>query len=279
MSVSKGLAAAAEEAASIGANTMQIFSSSPRMWRASQLDPAEVKAFAVARRRLDIAPLVIHDSYLINLASSDDAIWMKSAVALRGEIERAIALDADFLVAHPGAAKGLLPEDAIRRLAVGFREAARGLTSKRLTFLWEITAGQGSCLGCAVDELREIREQTAPLVEFEVGYCLDTAHAFAAGIDLMEAVQALGPDRIGVIHSNDSKAAWGSHVDRHDHIGKGYIGEEAFRRYLSHPDLSEKAFILETPEDDNGGHAQNIATLQRLCRKSRTVPTKSSRAG
>lgn len=279
VSVAGSLLNATEEAVRIGANTIQIFTSSPRMWRASQLNPEQVKAFRAARERLDIQPLAIHDNYLINLASADDEIWLKSGVAMRGELERAIQLDADYLVAHPGSCKGQSIEEGIARLAVGMREAARGLRFGGLTFLWELTAGQGQALGSRVEELVEIRRRTEEVAGIPVGFCVDTAHAFAAGLDLVVILPALGAAHVKLVHANDSKAPFGSRVDRHEHIGKGYIGEEAFRGYLSHPDLRDKAFILETPEDDNGDHAGNLTTLKRLCPKSRITPVKLKSGG
>lgn len=279
VSVAGSLLNATEEAVRIGANTIQIFTSSPRMWRASQLDAQQVKAFRAARERLDIQPLAVHDSYLINLASADDDIWLKSGLAMRGELERAIQVDADFLVAHPGSYKGQAMEDAMGRLAAGMREAARGLKFGRLTFLWELTAGQGQALGSRVEELVEIRRRTEEVAEIAVGFCVDTAHAFAAGLDVPAIIPALGAAHVKLMHANDSKATFGSRADRHEHIGKGYIGEEAFRGYLSHPDLRDKAFILETPEDENGDHARNLTTLKRLCRKSRTTLVKSNNGG
>lgn len=279
VSVAGSLLRATEEATRIGANTIQIFSSSPRQWKASKLDPHDVKAFRTAREKLDIQPMAIHCSYLINLAAAEDEIFLKSAVGMRGEIERAIQLDADYLVAHPGSCKGQCAEDAIARLTVGMREAGRGLKSGRLKFLWEITAGQGQALGSDIGQLKEIAARTAEVLEIPVGYCVDTAHCFAAGLDLFDVLRELGPENVPVIHTNDSKASFGSRVDRHEHIGKGYIGKEAFRRYLTHPDLRDKAFILETPENDEGDHAQNLSTLKQLCRKSRTTLTKSSSGG
>jgi deoxyribonuclease-4 len=246
------------------------------MWRCSQLAADKVKAFRSSRERLDLRPLVVHDNYLINLASADPVIRANSIAAYREELIRTMLVDADYLVAHPGSYKGQSIESAIETLAAATSEAAQGLRSQRLTLLWEITAGQGSALGSRVEELQEIRKRTAERVEFEVGYCVDTAHVFAAGLDSIETIAALGFDRVHVIHTNDSKAPFGSRVDRHQHIGQGYIGEKAFRRILTHPKLREKAFILETPVEQEGDDRRNVETLKRLCRKSRMTTTRSS---
>lgn len=249
------------------------------MWRASMPAKADVAAFSAVRERWDLSPLVIHDNYLINLASSDPLIRSKSIAAYRGEVERALALDADFLVAHPGSSKGENVDVAIAAVADGLTEATRGLRSSRLRLLIENTAGQGSALGSRDDELIEIRKLAASRLDFDIAYCLDTAHCFAAGLDLVETAETLGLESVPVIHANDSKAPFGSRVDRHEHIGKGYIGEKAFRRILTHSELRNKAFILETPVEEDGDDARNISTLQRLCRKSRTTTNRSSRSG
>ena len=212
VSIAGSLGRAIQQAEEIGANTIQIFSASPRMWRAAPLKADEVKAFRRERERLDIQPLVIHCAYLINLAAADPALHAKSVAGMRGELERAIALDADYLVAHPGSGKGASVAEALERVAAGIGEAAQGLRPGRLQFLWENTAGQGQVLGSRPGELEELAAQTAAAADLAVGYCLDTAHCFAAGIDLFEAVAALGAARIGVIHANDSQAAFGSRM-------------------------------------------------------------------
>jgi deoxyribonuclease-4 len=218
---------------------------------------------------------VVHDNYLINLASADPRIRANSIAAYREEIVRAVAVDADYLVAHPGSSKGQSVEQAIPSLAAAVADAVRGLRPARLTLLWEITAGQGSALGSNAGELIEIARLTARVVPFEVAYCVDTAHVFEAGLDFFDTVEALGYDRVPVIHTNDSKTPFGSRVDRHENIGQGYIGEKVFHRILTHPKLREKAFILETPVEQEGDDRRNIEALKRLCRKSRTTTTRS----
>jgi deoxyribonuclease-4 len=246
------------------------------MWRGSRLDPADVKLFRKARDKYGLSPLVVHDNYLINLPASDDVVRGKSIVSYRGEIERALAVEADYLVAHPGSCRGQTAEQAIECMVKSVAEATEGLRSRKLTLLWEITAGQGMCLGWRVDELQEIARRTAEVVDFPVAYCVDTAHVFASGLDFIETVKTLGWDRVRVIHTNDSKVPFGSRRDRHEHIGRGYIGEKAFHRILTHPKLRDKAFILETPVEQEGDDRRNIETLKRLCRKSRTTTARSS---
>jgi deoxyribonuclease-4 len=277
---------AALRAAELGANTFQIFSASPRMWRAGQPDPSQIKRLQLARERLDLTPLVIHDNYLINLAAADGRIRKQSIAAFRGELERALAIGAEYLVAHPGSYGNQGLEEGIDRLAESLAKAARGVKVKRLALLLENTAGGGTRLGGRFEELRAIRQAAMRSIDFEVGYCLDTAHCLAAGYDvatagglrdtLREAEQLLGLEQVKVIHANDSKAPLGSHVDRHAHIGRGFIGTAGFRRILNHPKLRTKPFILETPIDQPGDDRRDIQALKKLCRKKPTTTTRSS---
>ena len=273
-------------AAELGANTFQIFSASPRMWRARAPDPAEVQRLREARGRLDLTPLVVHDNYLINLAAGDPPLRARSMAAFRSEIERCLAIGAEYLVLHPGSYKGQTLEAGIQALADSLVESAKGLKSEHLMLLLENTAGSGSAIGSRFEELAEVRRAAARRMGFRLGFCLDTAHSLAAGYDvaaasglektLREVDRVLGLDSVPVIHTNDSKAPLGSRVDRHEHIGRGYIGIQGFRRILNHPRLRDKAFILETPIDQEGDDRRNLLKLKRLCRKSRTITSKSS---
>ena len=277
-SIAKSLEHAGLKAAEVGANTFQIFSASPRMWRASPPAPSEVKLLARVRERYDLYPLAIHDNYLINLASCSEALRAQSVTAFRGEIERALAIGAEYLVAHPGNCKGHSVEQGIYAVIRSLAEAAQGLDTKKLTVLLENTAGSGAALGSRFEELSIMRQFAAELTDLKIGFCLDTCHCIASGYDLSTAAglkktvseidRVLGIDNVPVIHTNDSKTPLNSHVDRHEHIGQGCIGEEGFRRILRHPKLRGKAFILETPYEEEGDDARNLATLKRLCRKS-----------
>ena len=278
-SIAGSLEKAALRADELGANTFQIFSASPRMWRAALPDPEAVKRMKEARERLDLTPLVIHDNYLINMAAADPALRARSIAAFRGEIQRASIIGAEYLVLHPGSYKGQTLEAGLLTLIASLAEAARGLSGS-LTLLLENTAGSGSAIGSRFEELAYLRREVSGRIDFEIGFCLDTAHSLAAGYDiaqgLLEADRILGLARVKVIHTNDSKAPLGSHVDRHEHIGQGYIGMQGFRRILNHPKLRTKAFILETPIDQEGDDRRDLQRLKRLCRKSRTTTTKSS---
>jgi deoxyribonuclease IV len=285
-SISKSLENAALKAAQLGANTFQIFSTSPRQWKASAPARSEIAALHRAREKHDLTPLVIHDNYLINLASTDPAIRAKSIESFRSELERAIALEAEYLVAHPGNYKGTSPEQGVLNFLEGVGQASAGLAFTKLTLLVECTVGAGAQIGGKLEELAAIREFAARFTNLPVGFCLDTCHLLAAGYDvsseaglkktIAQADEVLGLENVKVIHANDSKGALGSHIDRHEHIGKGYIGLDGFRRILAHPKLRNKAFILETPVEKDGDDQRNLDTLKSLCPKPRTTTTRSS---
>jgi deoxyribonuclease IV len=245
-----------------------------------------------AREKHDLYPLAIHDNYLINLASAHEKIREMSIEAFRGELVRAVAIGAEYLIAHPGNYKGHTVEQGIMHFLEGVGMAARGLKLGSLMLLIENTVGAGAQLGGRFEELHVMREFAPKLTDVPIGFCLDTCHLLASGFDvanaaglrhmLAEADRLLGLDNVRVIHANDSKGALGSHVDRHQNIGNGYIGLDGFRRILHHPQLRSKAFILETPMDD-GWDKKDLDTLRTLWRKTRpsttlpvTTTTKSS---
>ena len=274
---------AALHAAELGANTFQIFSSSPRMWRARAPDPGQVKLLKAARLRFDLNPLVIHVSYLVNLASADPVIRAKSIAAFRGELERAAAIGAEYLVLHPGSHRARSVEEGIADFVDALRAAATGFHSSGLSVLLENTAGAGSHLGSRFEELACIRERARDVTDLPIGYCLDTCHLLAAGFDIStptglratvrSAESLLGLDNVRVFHVNDSKTPLGSHVDRHANIGEGHIPLAAFRRILRHPKLRGKPFILETPIDQPGDDRRNLDALNSLARaKPRPAP-------
>jgi len=255
------------------------------MWRSGLLDPGEVKRLKAARERLDLAPLAVHDNYLINLASADPVLQERLIEAFRREIERTLAIGAEYLVAHPGNYRGQSLEQGLRTLVESLARAARGIKGKGLTLLLENTVGAGAMLGGSFEELKVIRELAARFLGFEIGFCLDLAHCLASGYDLAtpeglratvrRAESILGLDNVKVIHANDSKSALGSHVDRHQHIGEGYIGAEGFRRILAQRRLRGKPFILETPREKDDDDRRNVERLKNLCRRRTTTTTGS----
>jgi len=272
-SIAGDIVSALELAHGLGANALQIFSSSPRMWDrgSARIAEADAKRFRERRRELGLGPLVIHDSYLINLASPNPVLRTRSVQAFHQELVRAMVLGADYLVAHPGSGRDGSLESAIAAIAQGLRQATRGLKLGGLQILLENMAGHGTSVGSRFEELKAILDACP---DMPLGICIDTAHVFASGWDI-RTVQGLdaalgaiertvGLGRVAVIHVNDSKTPLGSHVDRHEHIGKGKIGFEAFRRILNHPGLAGKAFIAETPTDRPGDDRRNVAALWKL---------------
>lgn len=271
------------------------------MWRANVPDPAQVHLLKATRELYDLKPLVIHDSYLINLASADPVIRQKSIAAFTGEIERAILIGAEFIVAHPGNYKDLTPEQGLLNIAEALGVAWRGVDQPlkrraQVSILLECMAGAKNQIGGAFQDLATVRSLAQPYVDIAIGYCLDTCHCYVygrdiateAGLSLMldEAEEVLGLDNVHVIHSNDAKTKLGSHLDRHENIGAGYIGKEGFRRILGDPRLREKAFILETPVDKPGDDLRNVTALKELApfpnkrlttRKSKTSGTSGGR--
>ncbi len=244
------------------------------MWRYGPIHAKDVEELRRIRAENDLYPLVVHDNYLINLASLDEAIRAKSVLAFRQELERAIVIGAEYLVAHPGSYKNQSVESGIHSFVGGLLEAVEGLDTTGVTLLLENTAGQGSALGSRFEELAEMRRLALPQTSLKIGYCLDTCHCLAAGYDvataeglertLQDAQQLLGFDNVPVIHTNDSRGALGSHLDRHENIGEGQIGLEGFHRILNHPLLRQKAFVLETPIDQPGDDLRNVNTLKQL---------------
>jgi len=278
LGTSGGVSNAASRAKEIGANTFQIFSSSPRMWRPTQVDPKQAELLRELRAKHDIGPMVIHTSYLVNLCSVTEEVRRKSVECFRGEMERALKLGAEYLVLHPGSWKGMTRHEGLKLAAESIERAVDGLPwqGTQFSILIENTAGSECSLGGSFDQVAELvmlLRNHAP-----VAVCLDTCHTHVAGYDIVSAegyeetmiqIEAtVGFDAVRVWHCNDAKAARGSKLDRHQHIGKGTIGKEPFRRLLKDARFAHAAFIAETPVDDNGDEASNVRALKRLIRRT-----------
>lgn len=271
-SIAGGFENAAHHAWKIGCDTFQMFSANPRGWCSAAPAPEEYERFRAARERYGLSPVVVHANYLINLAAADGLIRERSMAAFQKELERASALGADYLVTHPGSGKGATPAQAIAQCVESLHRAAAGMKLVGLTVLIENTAGQGSVIGRTYEEVAEIVAGAARLLP--VGACIDTAHCFAAGYPvhtpegLKQAVDridaTIGLSRLRLIHANDSKSAFNSHSDRHEHIGKGGIGSEAFARIVRHPKLRMIPFICETPVDKPGDDKRNLRMMRKL---------------
>ena len=278
-SIAGGLVNAANEALELGCNTLQIFTRSPRMWRSAPLDPNGVAQLNDARAEHDLSPLVIHGNYLTNMAAADPVVRSKSITAFRDEVRRALMIAADYLVIHPGSYRGQTLDKAMNVLAASIARSVKGLSWNGLQLLLENTAGGGQSMGRDFTELAELRERIEKKAAVPVAFCIDTAHCFEAGYDVSTAVGlkrttaliegSIGLDSVKVIHANDSKTPLGSRADRHEHIGEGRIGTDAFRRILNHPQWRTKPFILETPADKDGTHRKNVEALQSLSKRRR----------
>ena len=265
---------AVNRAVEAGANTFQIFSSSPRTWRASAVKPEDARKMRDLRAANDIGPISIHASYLINLCSQTESVRVSSTSAFRGEVERALALGAEYLVLHPGSWKGLTRDEGLRLAAQSIERAIDGLAWQGANFqiLIENTAGAEFSLGGSLEQVAELVARLQACAP--VGVCLDTCHVHVAGYDIVSAEgyaettrqieTTVGFDAVKVWHCNDAKAARGSRLDRHEHIGEGTIGAEAFRRLLKDDRFSQAVFIAETPVDNPGDEARNVTVLRTL---------------
>ena len=274
LSTSGGVFRAAERAHELGANTFQIFSSSPRMWRPQSLPADHCEQMRRLRREYDCFPLVIHTSYLVNLCSQTALFRQKSITAFRGEIERALALGAEYLVLHPGSWRGLTRDEGLALAADGIAQAMDSIPLDDCDFriLIENTAGAEFSLGGSFEQVAELLHRLRPIVP--VGACLDTCHCHVAGYDVVtdagyEETVALidatiGVTQVRVWHLNDAKAPRGSRLDRHQHIGQGTIGMPTFQRLLNDPRFAHCAFIAETPVDEEGDQQRDMQALLSL---------------
>ena len=267
--IAGGLQNALLKSREMNADAVQIFSRNPRGWAARPLADEEVERFQTIRAETKISPVAIHCNYLVNLAAADPTIREKSIKSFREEVERGVVLGADYLVVHPGSAKGACEADGVRTCVESLKAACDDLDLDSLRILIENTAGQGECIGYRFEHLRDI---VAASPELNLGVCFDTAHAFAAGYDVRDedgcnaTFQALeskvGLKNIPVVHFNDSKAAYNSRVDRHWHIGAGEIGADGMRRIARSERFAHAAFLLETPQDETWDDARNLKTLR-----------------
>jgi len=274
LSTSGGVFRAAERAHEIGANTFQIFSSSPRMWRPARVDAAHARQLEELRRKYDCTPLVIHTSYLVNLCSQSQEVCRKSIIAFQGEGERALALGAEYLVLHSGSWRGLTRREGLTLAAESIAKATQGvrLGDSGLRILIENTPGAEFSLGGSFEQVAELIDRLKPIAPVET--CLDTCHCHVAGYDLVtrdgyeETLQridaTIGLSKVRVWHVNDAKAARGSKLDRHEHVGRGTIGLEPFRWLLNDKRFSHCAFIAETPVDEPGDDGRNVQILREL---------------
>lgn len=293
MSAAGGLENAFAAAQKCECDALQVFVKNQRQWKAAELNPNQIEAYKQAAGKTKISPVVAHASYLINLASPDNDMRQKSIDALADEHRRCEILGIDGLVFHPGAHLDDTIHNGIKRIIKALNDIQKNAAKqqrqttgkehdhhKPCTILLETTAGQGSAIGYRFEQLRDILAGLKNPGAF--GICLDTCHLFAAGYDFRttegysamidEMESAIGVASVQCIHTNDSKKECGSRVDRHDHIGKGKIGNEGFRHFVNDPTWHNLPFILETPKGKDGRGSDldkvNIKRLKKLIDKS-----------
>jgi deoxyribonuclease-4 len=276
MSIRGGVSMAIERARSIHCTAMQMFVKNNMQWFARPLTGEEIHAFLNHVQRGELLSVFGHANYLINLAATNPQFHANSIRALAEELVRADQLELPFLVLHPGAHLGAGEEAGLKKIAASIDEVFRKIPEVKTKIALEITAGQGSCIGHRFEHLAHIIENVREPERLRV--CLDTAHLFASGYDISSASgvrkifrefdRIIGRDRLVAIHVNDSKTGRGSRVDRHEHIGKGRIGPDAFRFIMQSPQFRKIPKVLETPKGND--LAQDVINLKILRRMVRT---------
>lgn len=289
MSIAGGVDLAIERGASIGCTAIQLFTKSSNQWAARLLPEEEIERFRTGRARLGIGPVVAHDSYLINLCSPDDRLYEKSVESCLLELRRCETLGIETLVVHPGGHMGQGEDFAMRRLAAAIDSIHGRMPGRCASIALETMAGQGTVIGHRFEQIAGVIALTRD--PDRVGVCFDTCHVFAAGYDLRtkeaydETLRRFGGEigfgRLRAVHVNDSKREMGSRVDRHEHIGRGFLGLEAFRLLMNDPRLERLPLLLETPKDEKTlkEDVENLNTLVRLvAARSGREPAKAAGA-
>jgi len=275
VSTAGGTAQAPPRANAIDATAMQLFTKQANRWAERECEGDECAAFATALGETAVSVTMAHDSYLINLASPDDVLWQKSVVAFEDEVRRAERLGLAYLVTHPGAHVGSGEAAGLARVVTAIDAVHRQTPGFKVKILLELTAEQGSSLGHRFEHMATIFDGVED--PKRIGVCWDTCHVFAAGYPLApeedyqrtmaEFDRLIGLSRLKLFHLNDSKKPHGSRVDRHEHLGQGFLGEEPFRLIVTDPRFAKLPMILETPKtgpDDEQMDPVNLGLLRRL---------------
>ena len=272
LSIAGGMDMAARRARELRCECLQVFVKSPSQWRFAPLKDDEVARFRAAAGEAGLRPVVGHASYLVNLASPDRALYERSRRSVLEEWDRCERLGLAGLVLHPGAHMGSGEAAGLARIVRALDWLHRQRPGRAARILIETTAGAGTVLGGRLEHFRHILDAAA--CADRLGLAIDTCHLWAAGYDvrsaagLAETLAALdasaGLARVAVVHANDARGERGSHLDRHEHIGRGRIGREGFRRIVNHPALRGLPFILETPKEDDRGRRMDPVNLRAL---------------
>jgi len=278
MSIAGGVHTAVERGISIGCTTMQMFVKNNNQWLGKELSEEEVSSYKKLLRDSNIGPVVVHDTYLINLCATDSQILRKSRAALKDELDRCEALDVEYLNFHPGSHVGAGEGEGIKRIAESLNLIHEETKGFRVKSVLETTAGQGTAIGYRFEQLREIIDMVAEPARMAV--CMDTCHVFAAGYDISneggyektfeEFDAIIGLNRLVAFHVNDSKRELGSRVDRHEHIGKGKIGKTGFRLLMNDERFRAIPKILETPKGpEMKEDVRNMKLLRSMVARSK----------
>jgi deoxyribonuclease-4 len=273
MSISGGLERALLRGSKTGCRTIQLFTKSPNRWKERSLEKSEKERFISLRKRLNISPIISHNSYLVNIASPDRHLYDKSLDALLCEMRRCEELEVDYLVIHPGAHRGSGEHRGIERISKALNVVHQKTEGYRIKIAVENTAGQGTVLGYRLGQIGKIFEGVRE--RSRLAFCLDTCHIFAAGYDIRkeagykrlfeEINDAIGLENLKIIHMNDSGRGCGSRIDRHEDIGKGKIGEMPFRWIMNDDRFLNVPKIIETPERSD---RENLGLLKKFITSS-----------
>lgn len=278
VSTSGGVATAPPRGVAIGATAIQLFTKTPNQWREPTVTPEIAQAFNEALAQSGLQAVVAHDSYLINLASPDQALRQRSIGSFVAELTRCRMLGIPYVVSHPG--NYIDDRDAgLKRNAAGYADALTAVPGDVMVLL-EGTAGSGTALGRTFDELAELRALIPEALRHRVAYCLDTCHLYSSGYDLVNDFdgvfdqfdQRCGLDRLRVVHLNDSKTPFASHRDRHELIAEGSLGAEPFRRLMTDARFAQVIKLLETPKGDDA-----VTNDRRMLRRLRSYARVAAR--
>jgi deoxyribonuclease-4 len=274
VSISGGFSLAVQRAYELGCSTMQIFSRNPRGWTVKPLDKDDIAEFKRLREQYDIGPVFVHTNYLINLASSKTDLYERSIEQFVIDLERTEHLGAEYLVTHLGSASGQEPEWMIDRVAGALNMAMR-IHAPQATILLENTAGEKGDVGYTFEQVNEVISRLSS--KEKIGICYDTCHGFAAGYDVrtkqgVDSVakkieETVGLEKLKGMHLNDCLRDFGSHVDRHWHIGEGKIGDEGFRALVNHKAFRDIPKIMETPKETEEDDPRNMKRIRSLVKE------------
>jgi len=272
VSIAGGIEKALFRARALGCSAMQIFSRNPRGWTAGSLSSPAVAAFREASAPGDIDPVVIHTPYLLNLGSGDEVLYRRSVQALGQDLQRSEQLGVRWVVTHLGSGKGRSQTFARKRVMKALKRALE--QDSPVSILLENSAGAGQAIGSSLEEIGEIIEGAGG--DPRLGFCFDSCHGYAAGYDFRSGEQtralvrkidqAIGLKRLALVHLNDCRGLLGSHLDRHQHIGKGQIGVEGFKNLLGHPVFGRIPMILETPKKGPKDDLKNLSRIREIFR-------------